>query len=243
LKYGSLFQEALDSGDVWAEEDGLMYEKTKTRSSKTQEIHKKGLDLSGEIKNKDGVLGIELGMRTQAMEWHKMDFLAKKAGSGTGSSSSSAPELANNDIMSRLQESFDATTRLRMSIKSTAQEISAVAQVTPQGMVMVQRGMQLCKELQGPTETIENMLCESRASITWTRAVEALQVAAKRFVELEKFHDELQALHKVYVPTKARSRRRRARRELHGVRHLHMTPRSVANTVCQTQIHVSNGCR
>ena len=83
-------------------------------------------------------------------------------------------------------------------------EIMAVTTVTPAGMEMVQRGMQFCKDLVKCTDTIEELLTANRATIKWETAVDALQQTAKPFLELEKFLEELTALHTVYVPKKAK---------------------------------------
>ena len=107
--------------------------------------------------------------------------------------------------MARLQESFDATSRLMISIKKTAQEIMSVTSVTSHGMEMVQRGMKLCKNLGSITDDIENLLTANRSTVKWQQAVCALQQTAQPFLELEKFLEELQALHKVYVPKRAKT--------------------------------------
>ena len=110
--------------------------------------------------------------------------------------------LANDELMVRVQEAFDATTRLTHTIKKTGQEIMAVADVTEQGMTMVFQGRELIKTMSEPTEQIENILTMNRSRVTVKLAVDALQAACIPFTNLEKFLKELQALHKIYAPKK-----------------------------------------
>jgi len=201
LKYGALYDEAVQKGDIWGEENGLWYERSETRTTKRSSNDTQEMFKGGTLSQKDAI-GFEIEMTKEVDSWANLDFNKMITIRPSSSSGGQSMGAASDDLMARLQESFDATNGLVMRIKKVAQEIMSVTSVTPHGMEMVQRGMILCKDLQKCMDEIETLLCSYRATIKWEHAVTALQNTATPFLHLEKFLEELTALHKVYVPKK-----------------------------------------
>jgi len=203
-KYKEYFQEGIDEGDIWQGEDGLWYEKTATKRRKVESVEKKDVSYDTEPKSLKDAMAIERSMSSQCADWFNMteDAVRKLV----DKSEQSDDGLASDELMSRVQEAYDATTRLINNIKRTAQEIMAVTTVTEQGMAMVNQGKALIRDLSGPSEEIENVLTSNRTTIKWKKVVKVLQDASLPFDKLEKLFTELKALHSIYVPKPARAK-------------------------------------
>ena len=207
LKYRDLFDEAKDRKDIWEEDDGLWYEKKVVKTRKLEAVDKKETSKQNNVADSATMLALEAEMSVDMFAWTRVDQKQIARGSSSSKGMDADDDPANDDLLLRLQESFDAITRLTQIIKKHAQEIMQVATVTEAGMSMVRKGKELLKGLSDPTEEIENLLTSPRPSVTVKKAIDALQKAATPFLELEKFSKELEAIHKVYVPKIARARR------------------------------------
>ena len=108
-----------------------------------------------------------------------------------------------------LQESFDACTRLTTQIKKTGQEVMQVTTVTQTGSEMVRKGLTLCKNLMDKMSAVEELLIRPRAMITYQDGCDALRSAAPAFLDLEKFQEELSAIHNLYVVAQPKKRAKR----------------------------------
>ena len=126
----------------------------------------------------------------------------------TGSdASSSAFTSAKDDIspasdamMQRLQDSYDQTTRLMLSLKKAAQEMVRCVSITESGRAMVRRGQYLSKSLQAKTDDIDEMLVMPRTMVKTCDDMQKLQAAVPPYTELERVYAELMALHALRVP-------------------------------------------
>ena len=95
--------------------------------------------------------------------------------------------------------------RLVTNIKRAAQELLAVTSLTDNGVEMARKGFTLCRNLQQVTMEVEELLITPKSSITWSRGLDVLTKSTTPFIELEKYNEELMALHRLYVPKTKRS--------------------------------------
>ena len=95
-----------------------------------------------DIQGDEAFLGFALELRGKMMEWANYALQAggPQCTGSSGSSERGSPQVADDELMVRLQESFDATTRLTHQVKKAGQDIMQVASITEEGMQMVQRG-------------------------------------------------------------------------------------------------------
>ena len=98
-------------------------------------------------------------MKDQALGWVQFAMEADSGGSGSSSSALADSGVGIDDIMMRaLQDSFDATTRLTLSVKRTGQQLIAQGLASDTIKDMISRGMEMCKQLVEPINDIESLL-------------------------------------------------------------------------------------
>ena len=134
-------------------------------------------------------------MKDQALGWVQFAMEADSGGSGSSSSALADSGVGIDDIMMRaLQDSFDATTRLTLSVKRTGQQLIVQGLASDTIKNMISRGMDLCKQLVEHINDIESLLMLPITQISKIRAIEALKIAAQPFDKLEKFGAELEMM-------------------------------------------------
>ena len=140
-KMGVYFDEGLASGDIW-EENSFFYTKThkKTQGKLYEEVDE--LNKTMFVPDDDTFLGFAAELHGKMLDWanYALQEGGPKSSDSAGSSERSAPQVADDELMMRLQESFDATTRLTHQVKKAGQEIMQVTTITDEGMQMVKRG-------------------------------------------------------------------------------------------------------
>jgi len=200
---GPLLQKGLDRGDFWLDEtDNLYYTRTKKkrrvlRHEDIQETEKKS-----SLKDDKQFRGICAEMKSAQLEWVKfaLESVSDKSGSDARASSGPAQiKMADQELMSVLQDSFDATTRLTLEVKRKGHELMSNTSITVSGETMVKEGIKLCSNLIQPVSDIESLLYKPMNLIVYQEGVDALNKAMKPFQELEQFYLELLSLHKMYV--------------------------------------------
>ena len=170
-----------------------------------------------QIANSKQANAIECDMETKADNWMEglMDAGDGMLGAGgagsSGGNNSQHTKVTNGDapatdeLMARLQDSYDQTTRLMLSLKKAAQELVKCVSITQSGRDMVKRGQDLSKTLQSPIDEIDELLVMPRTMVTSAMAMKKLQAMIKPYMDLECFYAELMALHTLHVP-KARAK-------------------------------------
>ena len=106
-------------------------------------------------------------------------------------------ETANTELMQHIQDSFDATTRLTLSVKRMVQELikSSSGSMTKS---YIEKALSLCKALVPGSEKVEALLTTPPSEILKREASAVLREAAKPFMDLEVFAKELEAQHKMF---------------------------------------------
>ena len=139
-KMGVDFEEGLACGDIW--EDGSFYytknlKINQGKSYEEAEEIKNTMDIQGD----EAFLGFAAELHGKMMEWanYALQEGGPKCTGSSGSSERGSSQVADDELMVRLQESFDATTRLTHQVKKAGQEIMQVTTITEEGMEMVKR--------------------------------------------------------------------------------------------------------
>jgi hypothetical protein len=130
-KYGAYFDDAVASGAIW-EEDGFWYSGSRIRKRTNTYSEEQQLNAKGGIGDSQFLSG-HLALRGESGDaW--LQISDKQRGT---SSDDKHQTLASDELMARLQESFDATSALMRSVKKASHELMQAAQVTESGMEMV----------------------------------------------------------------------------------------------------------
>ena len=99
--------------------------------------------------------------------------------------------------MNKLQESFDATTRLQMECRRMAISIVNCGLVDKDiARMMADKAKTLSKELAEPGGRVEELLVTDRCLIAMDEAKKALRESAIPFQALQQFHIELVSMAK-----------------------------------------------
>ena len=194
----NLFNEALATGEVYQNEDGLYYYKesstSKAMSSSTRMEGKK-VHETADDKTYLSVLSELLNTEaTKSEQW-----LTYKP---VGANKKTTPAAIKTDPASQadfsmLQESFDSVTRVTTAIKRVALELMNLNPTSAAGASqMAARGISLCKHVVPSQETVETLLLSERGQVTTLMIKDAMKEAAKPDRELVDFYNELVALHK-----------------------------------------------
>lgn len=147
------------------------------------------------VRETSGVNKTEGNSEEKAFTW--ADWCNIESGAASSSATAIADEKDTTssplEVMKRLQESFDATTRLSLECGRTAQTLTSLnndGRRSQNVREMIQKGLALLKELAGPSQRIQEMLCELPEHIDPTEAKTILKAAASPFQKLEHHHQE-----------------------------------------------------
>jgi len=120
---------------------------------------------------------IENQMEESISDWLSCEGLpemnddGRPGGDQTSSSNSVHDPPPSDEVMARLQSSFDQTTRLMLAIKKAAQELMKCVSVSQSGRDMVKRGQDLAKALQAPIDDIDELLVIPRETMKTSEAM------------------------------------------------------------------------
>ena len=125
----------------------------------------------------------EMNMKAQQISW--TEIAMQKQEIKPGASSSSNGLGVDSNVMGALQDSFDAVTRLTLSVKKKGQELLHKGALSQTLGHMVNEGVKLCKDLCDPIGRIEELLMTPASNIDHNEAMSALKGAAVPFQKLQ----------------------------------------------------------
>ena len=143
------------------------------------------------------------------------------------------PDTVNDELLRKVQQTYDVCVRLRSNVSHCGQELMRVVGLTPDGVETVRRGLalsknmleatfesvvincvlifvhclriNLCRILTQACSTFEEILITQQNMLKKETVVKALQAAAGPYKELEVFNSELMTLHGQHVGGKRRA--------------------------------------
>ena len=194
--FSDLFEKARADGEVWQGEDGLWYSasrklaKGKESVDETKGIAKYIVATDAEFR---ACIGKLLDDSPHMLGDQAKEILAIAA--------TSEDNKCTDDDMTKLQNSFDAVTRLTLAAKRLGQDI---AKTTDSETIqsLLTKGASLCKELVPHTRLTEKLLTTPKGDIFKNAIVNTLFAMEKPYKNLMMFYNDLVGLHKVYVGSK-----------------------------------------
>jgi hypothetical protein len=145
------------------------------------------------VNDAETLRSFELHMKAQQLAWTKVAM----TGLASGASSSNVLGVDSN-VMAALQDSFDAVTRMTLSVKKKGQDLLHKGALSQTLGHMVNEGVKLCKDLCDPIARIEELLMTPQSRIDHNEAMSALKGAAVPFEKLRDFFGELETLEKAH---------------------------------------------
>ena len=203
-----LFDAAHEAGEIWEDDDGLWYHhaKTKGKQAHKNELVDVARNWSVEDESKLGECFkiLQLEMCEEKGAWlDKIDCFAGPSGSA-GSSDSHQQALADTNGMATdedyllLQLSFDSVTRVTAALRNISMQVRSLPSTQVLGE-LVNKAVNLCKEVVPSQTAIEELLLSDRSLVTKKTAKAALAESAQPYRNLLTFHNELVALANFHI--------------------------------------------
>ena len=143
----TFFQEGLDTGDIIEDPvDKLFFMRSREKKVEKSLLKEKIGTMDYSCEETGEWMGAVAAMMNASSDW-LVDVDSGAASSGDNRAASPSTDMADDALLEKLQQSFDASQLLRMNVAKCGQELMRATTLTDEGVQMVRRGLALSKNL------------------------------------------------------------------------------------------------
>ena len=195
----------IPSGDIEQRSDGLFYMRQAIEGEKKSHKEKDIVERKVKVDDDAQLFGLMAESSSGWVEWSIADGPSSSGLSGSAGRTTidfGQPKEEIEAGMRKVQEAFDAMTRLTLAVRRLTKDLLQNHPGDEGCLLLRDRGIRLCKGLVDPTDELEELLTKTVDVVDVNSIKSALRSSASKFVPLEAYYIELEAVYRAKMGKK-----------------------------------------